>query len=110
MGNSVYLLALLACPVGMSVLMWLMMRGRHGQTAASERPAAQDAATKQQVVPPGPDDRLAALRAQLGAVQARQAAVAARVDQLAAEDRPAEPHGATSESREPAASPAGGPA
>lgn len=104
MGNFVYLLTLLACPVGMGVMMWLMMRGRHGQTADSERPAAQDVATKQQVVPLSPDGQLAALRAQLGAVNGQQAAVAARVDRLAAEDRPAEPHGATSEPREPAAS------
>lgn len=28
--DALYLLALLACPVGMGLMMWFMMRGQHG--------------------------------------------------------------------------------
>ncbi len=33
MPESLYALALLACPVGMGAMMWMMMRGNKGQPA-----------------------------------------------------------------------------
>ena len=58
MPESLFALALLACPVGMGLMMWLMMRGNHQQ------PAAGDAAAKQA--------ELAGLQAQIDQLQARR--------------------------------------
>jgi flagellar basal body-associated protein FliL len=69
MSESLYALAVLACPVGMGAMMWMMMRGQH-KTAAPDT-AAQQA-------------ELAALRAQ--------------IDQLEAEGRDARRAGSNGES------------
>lgn len=37
--DALYVVALLACPVGMGLMMWLMMRGRRGD---DEQSTAQD--------------------------------------------------------------------
>lgn len=89
-----YLLSLaplLACPVGMGLMMWVMMRGNKGQAMGAARMPAQNAAARQTSAGLDPDERLAELRAQLGDVHAQQAAIAAQIRQLAAEDQPAEP-------------------
>jgi hypothetical protein len=36
MAESLYALAFLACPVGMGLMMWMMMRGNKNQTAADD--------------------------------------------------------------------------
>jgi len=35
-------LLILACPVGMGLMMWFMMRGHHGQNPAQASPAQQE--------------------------------------------------------------------
>jgi uncharacterized protein HemX len=57
MSESLYALALLACPLGMGAMMWMMMRGQH-------KTADPDAASKQA--------ELTALRAQLDQLQAER--------------------------------------
>jgi len=36
MAESLYALAFLACPVGMGLMMWMMMRGNNNQPATDE--------------------------------------------------------------------------
>lgn len=73
MSTLLALLPVLACPLGMGLMMWLMMRGKKDQAG----PAAAAA---------GPDDRLASIRAQLGEVEAQQATLAAQLDRFRATD------------------------
>jgi hypothetical protein len=90
--NLVSLLALLACPVGMGLMMRLMMRGNKDQAMGSmpaESPAADRPAADVD-----PAERLTALRAQLREVQARQGVVAEQIAGLSAEGRPMAPHDA----------------
>lgn len=56
MPESLYALALLACPLGMGAMMWMMMRGK------KEPAASQDADTRAEV---------AALRAQIDQLEAQ---------------------------------------
>jgi hypothetical protein len=82
------LLPALACPLGMGLMMWLMMRGTKGQpTDAMEMPA-QDMPLTQTSAAMSPEDRLAELRTQLGMLQAQQAAIAAQINRLSEEDQP----------------------
>ena len=92
MSDLLSLLPLLACPVGMGVMMALMMRGTKDQGDQSRAVAATPTPAP---APPaaglGPDERLAALRDQLRATRAEQDAIAARIDQLAGDGEPVEP-------------------
>ncbi len=66
MPDGLYALALLACPLGMGAMVWMMMRGNH-----KGQPADADAVAK---------------RAELAALQAQ-------IDQLAAAHRDRDPSG-----------------
>ncbi len=95
--NATYLLSLLpllACPVLMGGMMWLMMRLNTRQDA----PALRDVAISVRTDHTGPDTQLAALHAQLDAIEAQQAALAAQLGQSGATVRPAGASGG----REPA--------
>ena len=58
MPESLYLLALLACPLGMGAMMWMMMRGN------KQPPPTPNTATKQA--------ELAGLQAQIDQLQAQR--------------------------------------
>lgn len=75
------LLPLLACPVIMGLMMWLMMRANKGEAMSPTR-------TPRATTTNMPDgDRLPQLRARLGELQARHAEVAGQIEQLAAEEQ-----------------------
>ncbi len=84
------LLPLLACPVGMGLMPW-MMRGGQDRTAGS-RDVRPGVATVDHPTAEASQDNLARLRAELATVRARQAAVAEQIDRLRAEGRPAASH------------------
>jgi hypothetical protein len=48
MPESLYALALLACPVGMGLMMWMMMRGGNKQPVAAETANKQAELTRLQ--------------------------------------------------------------
>jgi len=73
------LLPTLACPVGMGLLMWVMMRGTTSQAAQTlGGPAGQ--------VDRSTDTQVAALRAQRGTLDDQQATIAAQIQVLAAQE------------------------
>ena len=61
MPESLYALALLACPVGMGAMMWLMMRGNKGQSSDVEAAKRAELA--------GLEAQIAQLRAEQGDAQ-----------------------------------------
>jgi len=62
MPEAFYALAVLACPVGMGLMMWFMMRGgkRSGSSASDEQPASPSAS----------DAEVTALRAEVDQLRA----------------------------------------
>lgn len=60
--NAIYLLAVLACPLGMGLMMWFMMRRPGGGQAPPSRP----------VPPSAQDQEIAALRAEVDQLRAAQ--------------------------------------
>ncbi len=89
MEYAISLLPLLACPLLMGGMMWLMMRMNKGE-AMSSTETAQSVVTDT-----ASGDRLSQLRGQLGELQTRQAEIAGHIELLAAEDQ-------ATESQEPA--------
>ena len=76
-------LPLLACPLGMGLMMWMMMRGKKDTPMQEMQGQAGDVAVNQPSTALNPDDRLTILHAQLDDVQAQ-------IARLAAESRPSE--------------------
>ena len=88
------LLPLLACPVGMGLMMWVIMRGSKGPAMGASQMPAPNVAARKTSAAVDPDERLAVLRAQLSSVEQQQTSIAAQIRQLSGEDRPAEPYDA----------------
>ena len=57
MPDSLYALALIACPLGMGAMMWMMMRQQHGPSSSDGH---------------GNQTELASLQAQIDQLQAKQ--------------------------------------
>ena len=85
MENLLSVLPLLACPIGMGLMMWCMARTNSREEARTDPAATEPILATVAVVS---DDRLAVLRAQLEEVQAQQAAITARPELLSAESEP----------------------
>ena len=85
MENLLSVLPLLACPIGMGLMMWFMMRTNKNE-AADSVPAAT--APVLATSPAVADDRLAGLRVQLEEIQAQQAAITTRIELLSVESEP----------------------
>ena len=90
----VSLLPLLACPLGMSLMMWLMMRGHKDQAGDAPARPLETTVPSPTIAPTATTtnspDQLTALHAQLRQVEMEQAALAAQLAPLGAAERPAE--------------------
>lgn len=90
MENLLSVLPLLACPIGMGLMMWFMSRMNRSQESESAPAAVTPTTTTSAEVS---DDRLAGLRLQLEGVHAQQAAITAQIERLSSESEPTEPAG-----------------
>lgn len=76
--------AILLCPLGMGLMMWMMSRGNKRQgTGSPQTPASS---TAQRPAATRRADRVGALRGELEALQAQQAAIAGQISRLASQD------------------------
>ena len=90
MENLGYLLSLLACPVGMGLMMWMMRGNKDRAPGASSEVSPENAAINGVATSTSPDDRIAILRAQIEELEAQQVAIAAEMSQLSDQDAQAE--------------------
>ena len=58
MPDSLYALALLACPLGMGAMMWMMMRKDHSPPASDTQAKQAELAHESSAVGPGQQRRL----------------------------------------------------
>ncbi len=80
MQNLLGFLPFLACPVGMGLMMWMMMRGKKEVPMQEMQGQAGNLATNQPLPTLNPDERLATLRTELDDVEGQ-------MNRLAAADR-----------------------
>ncbi len=82
------LLPLLACPVGMGMMMWFMMRGMSGNGKATASQPAQMQGDQVPAVGLTRDEQLAELKSRLSSVQAEQEATAGHIAEIESPEVP----------------------
>jgi hypothetical protein len=82
---------MLLCPLLMGPMMWLAMRVNGSREAPPETDLREPGVATSVGVGAAVGDRLAALRAELEEIGSQQAAIAAQIERLSAEGRPAVP-------------------
>ena len=88
MQNLLYVLPALACPIGMGVMMWLMMRGMGGEKRQMDGSPWPDARIGR--VGSRREAQIAELRAQLGSLEARNRALLGELETRSAAEPPTE--------------------
>lgn len=96
--------AILLCPLGMGLMMWMMSRGNKSQETGS--PQTPASSTAQRPAATRRADRVGALRGELEALQAQQAAIAGQISRLASQDRQSPPGAARKQAGTSASPPA----
>lgn len=85
-------LFLLACPIGMGLMMWMMMRGQQGQQGST--PSTPSTGTTKTSSAGAQDSELRTLRAQVKSLKNQQATLLAEIRKLSpADGRGAQPEG-----------------